>query len=334
MLSGDVNLARLCEVDAIADGVIAGQIGIDEGARQLRALSTPLTRWQRRGMVLGFALSSAAFATLLHGAWADMLTAGLAGLLIGVVVLVTASRRRLATATEAISAVVATSLVVALDAWVWRVNVSLTVLAALIVLVPGMSLTTAVRELSSQHLASGVLRLFGALAGLLKLIFGVVAVLEISAWLGFVESGGHSAVMPAWTEWPALALGSFGFALVFLAARRDWVLVAVAAMLGYLVTRFAGAQFGAGAGVFVGGLVLGAMSNTYARFARRPGALVREPGIILLVPGSVGYRTLSYLAENDIGTGSDTAILLITLLVALVAGLMFGDVLVRPRRSL
>jgi uncharacterized membrane protein YjjB (DUF3815 family) len=61
---------------------------------------------------------------------------------------------------------------------------------------------------------------------------------------------------------------------------------------------------------------------------------VREPGIILLVPGSVGYQTLAYLAQRNVHSGTETAILLVTLLVALVAGLLFGDLLVAPRRSL
>ncbi|HET7556606.1 MAG TPA: threonine/serine exporter family protein, partial [Rhodanobacteraceae bacterium] len=74
--------------------------------------------------------------------------------------------------------------------------------------------------------------------------------------------------------------------------------------------------------------------NLYARAAHRPGALVREPGILLLVPGSVGFRSMSYLFTNEVGMGAQTGILLITLLIALVAGLLFGDLLIAPRRSL
>ena len=87
-------------------------------------------------------------------------------------------------------------------------------------------------------------------------------------------------------------------------------------------------------GVFIGGLVIGAASNVFARVMQRPGALVREPGIILLVPGSVGFRTLSFVFQRDVLLGLDTAVTLVTLLVAIVAGLLFGDLLVPPRRKL
>jgi len=43
---------------------------------------------------------------------------------------------------------------------------------------------------------------------------------------------------------------------------------------------------------------------------------------------------MSFLLERDTSLGMDTGLLLLTLLVSLVAGLMFGDLLVSPRRSL
>ncbi|MDA3912923.1 threonine/serine exporter family protein [Oleiagrimonas sp.] len=331
---GDVNLARLCEVDAVADGVIDGSISIEEGARELRRMSKPLTRMQKLGMVFGFALSVLGFAVLLHASLADALTASVLGAMIGAVVLGASRFPRLALASEAVAAILAATGASLVSAWIVPIRVNLVVLSALIVLVPGMMLTAAVRELSAQHLASGVSRLFGGLASMLKLIFGVMVVFTATKAFGFKLPLPVAPPLPGWVQWPALVLGTFGFALVFLAARRDWLLVALSAMLGYVVAREAGLQFGPGFGVFAGGLVLGALGNLYARFAHRPGAIVREPGIILLVPGSVGYQTLAYLAQRNVHSGTETAILLVTLLIALVAGLLFGDLLVAPRRSL
>ncbi|GAB3031479.1 MULTISPECIES: threonine/serine exporter family protein [Oleiagrimonas] len=334
MPPGDVNLARLCEVDAIADGVTEGRIDLEEGARQLRQMSKPLSRAQKLGMVFGFALSVFGFAVLMRGSWADAVTASVLGGMIGAVMLMAARHPRVALAGEALSALLAALGASLVSAWLVPLRVNVVVLSALIVLVPGMMLTAAVRELSAQHLASGVSRLFGALASMLKLIFGAMVIFAGSAWFGLKLPLPELPPLPAWVQWPALVAGTFGFALVFLASRRDWILVALSAMLGYVVAREAGAQFGPGFGVFMGGLVLGAMGNLYARFAQRPGSLVREPGIILLVPGSVGYQTLAYLAQRNVHSGTETAILLVTLLVALVAGLLFGDLLVAPRRSL
>jgi uncharacterized membrane protein YjjP (DUF1212 family) len=335
MPPGDVNLARLCEVDAVADGVIEGRMGIEDGARELKRMSRPESRMRKQGMVIGFGLAVFGFAVLLRGSWADAVTAAVLGWMIGALVLVASRHPRLALTAEAMSALLAALGASVVSAWVIPLRVNVVVLSALIVLVPGMMLTASVRELSAQHLASGVSRLFGALASMLKLVFGAMLVFAAINWFGLRLPPPVAPPLPAWVQWPALVLGTFGFALVFLAARRDWLLVALAAMFGYIVARVVGAQFGPAFGVFVGGVALGALGNLYARFARRPGALVREPGIILLVPGSVGYQTLTFLlAERNVDGGVHMAIVLVTLLVSLVAGLLFGDLLVTPRRAL
>ena len=65
-----------------------------------------------------------------------------------------------------------------------------------------------------------------------------------------------------------------------------------------------------------------------------PGALVRVPGIILMVPGSVGFRSLFMVFQSDIFSGLSTALSMLVLLVYLVAGLLIGNVLFPPRRTL
>jgi uncharacterized membrane protein YjjB (DUF3815 family) len=87
-------------------------------------------------------------------------------------------------------------------------------------------------------------------------------------------------------------------------------------------------------GVFLAGAVMGALSNLYARKTNRPGAIVREPGIILLVPGSLGFLTVSLIVSHDMFLGINTAVSVLVILVSLVAGLLFGDMIVAPRRAL
>jgi uncharacterized membrane protein YjjB (DUF3815 family) len=129
-------------------------------------------------------------------------------------------------------------------------------------------------------------------------------------------------------------VGGCAFAVLFGSPRRYVPVVVGAVVLGYACSRLGSAYLTPAFGVFLGGVVVGATANVFARVMGRPGALVREPGIILLVPGSVGFRTLSSVFERNVLLGIDTAITLVTLLVAIVAGLLIGDLLVPPRRKL
>jgi uncharacterized membrane protein YjjP (DUF1212 family) len=336
---GDVNLDRLCRADDIADQVIDGKLGLREGFRQLRALDLPDTRREQAKVIASYGLSAASIAALfLHSSWVDVVVAGVIGVLIGWITVLSATRPRLSVASDAISALVATTVAIVVSALVVPLAIKSVVLSSLIVLVPGMSLTTAVREISSQHLVSGMARMGGAMSTLLKLAFGTLAASEVCAALGIEARDFVLPPLPAWTDYPALLVAAVAFAMLFRAARRDWPVVIFAVFAGYLATRWGGEISGklpaAPFGVFVGGLLLSALANLYARFAHRPGAVIREPGILLLVPGSVGFRSVSYLLERSTTLGMDTGLLLVTLLIALVAGLMFGELLVAPRRSL
>ncbi|HUH30250.1 MAG TPA: threonine/serine exporter family protein [Rhodanobacter sp.] len=336
---GDVNLARLCAADAIADRVIDGQLDLREGFHRLRALGVPDTRRAQAGTILSYGLSAASIAALfLHSAWVDLVVAGAIGLIIGWITVLAGSRPRLAVASDLICALVATMVATVVSAFVVPLAIKSVVLASLIILIPGMSLTTAVREISSQHLVSGMARMGGAMSTLLKLTFGTVAAAQLCAAVGIQARDYALPPLPAWTDYPALLVGAVAFAILFRAARRDWLVVMGAVVVGYLATRWGGSVSGAlpaaPFGVFLGALLLGALSNLYARYAHRPGAVIREPGILLLVPGSVGFRSMSFLLERDTPLGMDTALLLLTLLISIVAGLMFGDLLVSARRSL
>lgn len=202
-------------------------------------------------------------------------------------------------------------------------------------MLPGLALTTAVAEVASQQLASGTARFSGALATLLKLTFGAVAGAELAAGLGF-QAPSLPAPAPASGpgSWLALLGASFAFAILFRAARRDVPLVMASAWIGYLAAKVGGAIGGAEFAVFFGGLVVSAAANAYARLAGRPGALVRVPGIILLVPGSVGFRGFALVFEHELLLGIDTMFRMLMVLTTLVAGLLFGNLLVPPRRQL
>ena len=332
---GEVNLKRLCQVDEIADCVIDGRLDLTTGHLRLRQIGElPQSAAARAARVIAYAIASACVAAILLTGWAGVATAGLIGLATGATSVIASKHPNIAAAFEAISALVATLIATLVAVYVVPIPVVSVVVACLNNKLPGMSLTTAVRELSSQHLISGTARLAGGMATVLKLAFGTVAAAQLGALFGWVPPPVPSPKIPEWTEWVAVPIAALSFAVTFRSPLRHVPVVMGAVILGYLCTRVGGAYVAPGFGVFLGGLVLGASSNVFARLLHRPGALIREPGIILLVPGSVAFRSMNFVFERDVMLGLDTGVTVLTLLVALVAGLLFGDLLVPPRRKL
>lgn len=336
---GTIDLRALVQLDRIADDVIAGTRSVDAAWETMRALD----RAPRKGMlpqVIGaFGLASAAVAGLLGTGWLDIVVAGAIGLLIGWLSVLSASRPHLSAANEAVAAIVATTLATAFAHFVAPISLQTVIVAALIVLMPGLTLSTAVTELATQQLVTGTTRFAGALTVLLKLTFGSVAASQVLTAIGWTAKAMPTVALPQLVEVVAAVAAAGSFAILFQAARRDVPIVMGSAILGYVLTRVAGHWLGFADGTFAGGvffasLIMAALSNLYGRAFGRPGALVRLPGIMLLVPGSVGFRALGFVMERDYAVGFDTLVAVLSALLALTAGLLFGALLVPPRRFL
>lgn len=337
---GEIHLGALARLDAIAEHVVNGTTSLEDAWKAMHALDTPATMPQQVVTVAAFGLAAASVAGLLRTGWIDVTVAGAIGLLIGWIALLTQTRPHLGAAFEAVAAIVATTLATTFAHFVAPLSLQTVIVAALIVLMPGLSLTTAVSELASQQLVTGTARFAGAMTVLLKLTFGSVAASQLMQAVGWTPLTGTPESLPRQVEMFATIAAALSFAVLFRAQRRDVLLVMGSAILGYVLTRLGSAWFGsvasgtfAGA-VFFSSLTMAALANAYGRVWNRPSALVRVPGIMLLVPGSVGFRALAFVMEKDYTLGFDTLVAVLSALLALVAGLLFGSLLVPPRRYL
>ena len=332
---GEVDLHRLTETDRIAEQVLDGSLEPIEAKAQMLALDAPATPVMRRAEVVAFGLAAASVAGLLRLPWLDIGVAGATGLLIGLLAQLSETRPRVRLGFEALAGMIAGTIAILVASTIGPLNQNTVIIAALIVLLPGLALTNAVSELTSQQLVSGTARFAGALTTVLKLGVGVLVARYALDLAGLSPVVRAARPQPAWLEWIALATASFAFAVLFRASVRDYLRVIAAAACGYLISRFVGEAAGSPAGVFVAALAMTAIGNAYARWWHRPGAIIRVPGIIMLVPGSTSLRgLLSLMQTQDVGAGQAAMLAVINALAALVAGLLFGNLLLPPRRNL
>ena len=332
---GDNDLSKLCEADRIAEEVMAGRMDLASGHAALLRLDAPPGRGTRAMQVLGFGLAAAGFAGVLHLPWLDIATAGITGLLIGLLQPFTEPRPQLREAADAIAGLIAGTIAVLVATHVGPLNLNTVIIVSLIVLLPGMSLTNAVNELTSQHLVSGSARFAGALTTVMKLAVGTMIALTVAQLLGVEPQVRALRPQPEWLGWAALLVVAYALAVLFRAERRDYPLVMLAVVVAYAVSKFASDAWGMQVGIFLSALAMTAGGNAYARWVKRPGALVRLPGIIVLVPGSASLRgMLDLVQRQDLGVGQAATLGVINILLALVAGLLFGNLLLPTRRNL
>lgn len=331
-----VNLGKLSKVDSVAREVIHGRMTYEEGSDSLDSILTSPDPHGRRIRVLCYIFSSAGFLVLFGGNWGDFLGTIIIGSLIGILSLFQPPQSigLVAQMFEAIIAIVAAFATYIFVKLVPSLNVGPIILASLIIFMPGLFITIAIAEIATQNLTSGTSRLMGGIMILLKLTFGVFIGAKLASYVKLPSIMIEFDTIPDWVTIFTLPITALMATVIFKAEKSDWAWVTLAGVYGYCCSKLATHYFGPEMGILIGGFCVGAMSNIFARLKDRPSSLFQFPGIILLVPGSMGYRSLSFLFERDVVGGLGTAFSMIALATALVVGIFLGNILVKPRRSL
>lgn len=328
-----VNLGKLAQVDMVSRDVISNQISFEEGVARLDQIYDAPDPYGKRIKVGYFLFSVAGFMILFGGTWGDLIASILVGLVMGLIAL-GKPIGLVAQLFEAIVAVVASLAAYLLAKWIPGLNVGVIILSSLITFMPGLYITIAIAEIATQNLVSGTARLVGGIMILLKLTFGVFIGSKLASWFHYPSLEIEFHQIPGWVTFVTLPITALMSTVNFKADRSDWKWVTMAGVFGFSCSKIGTHYLGPELGMFFGGACVGAMSNIFARLQNRPSSIFQFPGIILLVPGSVGYRSLSFLFERNVLGGLDTAFTMITLAMALVVGVFFGNMLIKPRRSL
>jgi uncharacterized membrane protein YjjP (DUF1212 family) len=330
---GAVELGRLAQLDAIGADVAAGRMPPGEGTRALDAVIDAPAPYGALLTTAAFALTSAAAARFFGGGLREIAVAAGIGLATGGIAALTGRLPGLARVFEPLAATVAAFLAVITADLIGPLSAYTATVAGIIVLIPGFPLTVAMIELATRNLVSGTARLAGAVGTFLAVGFGFALGTRLAAaWVGTpVET--EPVALPAWTEIVALAMAPIGFTVLLRASIRDTGWIGVVGGLTFAATRLGSIFLGPELGAFVGAVVLGVASNAYGRALRRLEVVPLVPGMLLVVPGSLGFRSLSSLVGGDTVPGVEAAFRMTLITVSLATGVLFANVLLPARRS-
>lgn len=331
---GEVNLGTLAALEQVSLDVAQGRMSPAEGTAAITRITSAPAPYGPGLTTLGYGVVSGAATQFLGGGGREVAVAAVLGLGVGILALVTRGRPRLGRVFEPVAAVLVSAGALGLAGLAGPLSVLIATLGGLIVLLPGLTLTVAMSELATRNLASGTARISGAFMTFLAIAFGVALGNRIGAAAFGAVPATASPALPDWTAVVAVVAAGLGFVVVLRAQPRDGLWIVAIGALGVIGGRVGAATLGIELGTFAGALAVGLASNAYARLTQRPAAVVSVPGILLLVPGSVGFRGLTSLMERQAVAGIETIFSMVLTAVALVAGLLVAAVVApEPRLS-
>lgn len=324
----DTNLGRYASLYAAQRAIEVERLSPAEAWQRIVSLESATNIYSHVIQVFAYGVAAACFGLLVGGSVTVIATAGIIGLMTGALVIGLSLRNYPAHLINIIAAFVACIAASLVQTRFPNGSVELSSLAALIMLVPGLQLTISINELATQNLASGSARFAGAMMSMLTLVFGVFmghslihSLMSIPA-----STAAHPPTMLV-SMASILPLG-LSLAVLFQARYRDIAWVLTSAFLGYGSLRLAGLWLQPFAAVWAAGLVAGVSSHLISRWRHIPAAVVLIPGLILLVPGSLGFFGLSaILMKDDLPGGLRIVSTMMLTAVSIVAGLLTTDVI-------
>ena len=306
-LSATPRLDQIAAVHRLAEQAELGTLPPREGVARLEEIRAMDSRFGPLAGVLGYATLTVGIALILHPALRDVAAAAVLGTVVGVLRLLARGRRSL----EVLMPFLAAFAVAALAALAVKYEVTdpglRAMIAALVVFIPGVALTTAFLELTEGQMISGSSRLVWAATQLGLIAFGIVAGVSAAGVPAERAFSSSDALLGGWAPW----LGVLVFALGVTVAHStppgalvSLLVVLYAAWTGQVVGN---ALLGAYASGFVGAVVMTLVAYQLARLqSTMPVYAMFLPGFWLLVPGSLGLIGLTtFLAFPDTATGTD-----------------------------
>jgi uncharacterized membrane protein YjjP (DUF1212 family) len=351
-----VDLARLVRVDEIFNDVVDRKITIEEARARIRDCIRQAPEWSRTMVWAATVVVSGASAVFFQGGPLDVLVAAIVGGVIAGARMALASTTKKERSDASVAAITSRrnarrllsdffgGLFTASCAWlalrVWpQARPEVIVPAGAISLFPGMTFTTGVAEVAQKNVVSGSARLVESGVTLLLILFGVALVvglegvtgISLPEWIGVSSPVG----LPLPYHAVALVAASLGFGALFQVPRRWLWATLTSSATGWIVATVAVRYRLPGhVAAFCAALAVCVLANGLARATQRPAQLFQLPGMMLLVPGSFGFLSLSEFLENDTTHGLQRGFAMALVGAALVIGVLVANVVVPSRKLL
>ena len=322
-----VDLDAIARLDGLVQDALGGRLAVDEALASLREIqSKPLRRpWPM--LLAAYALAGVALTPVLGGGWREAAAAALVGLVVGAIAFSTERTARAEPIIAPIAAVAASFCASLLVQFGFEASPDVVTLAALVTLLPGMTLTVGMQELSTHHLQSGVANAASALVQLLGLAFGVAVGGSIATnWFGHANA---AAPIPASVgiQLAGAILAALAFTVTLRARTRDAMVMIAASCLAVAANEVGAHVFGNEAAAFVAAVVVGVTGGLVGALLRRSALVFVVPGVLMLVPGSAGFSSVLQLLTDQTVSGITAGFDTFVTAMSIAYGLMVATVL-------
>ena len=324
---GRVNLRKIALLNVIYDELRAEKIDYRHAAILVGNIDERWPGINPGWEIPALGLIAIGVGILLGANLREIVVAACIGVFSGVIAIAATRNVVVARLYEVIAAFGGTLIVAAFTHFVGPINIYVSIVAGVVVLLPGYSLTLALHELANGDLVAGMARLGKVLSVLLALGCG--------AFLGFAVIGPellrtgdthtHAVASRYWIL-AAICMAT-GLSVELDARLRDFVWVFASSFVALLTSHLLASTAVHQVAAFGAAFICGIVANLGARYLRIPQPVMLVPALLVLVPGSLSYESVLFAFQQNISTSLTFASNAAFAAVELVAGLLLSQLL-------
>lgn len=325
----ELNLEKIDRIELIIQKVISKEINPQEGLEKLNEIKSSKNRYAAFTTVVFMGISTAAAACVFGGELPAIFSAFVIGLGIGSLGLLLRFVPQLDKIYALLAAIWAVLVSGLFNSYFKDFQLDIATICGLILLIPGFTFTVSITEMVNNHLIAGLSRFTTAFITFVMLAIGI-GIGESFIYKLDLNKGIHVwNTLPFWKEWIALIFVPLGFVVLFKAKPKDFWWILIGCWISYFSFKIGNKFTSNTTAVFLASLLLGIGSNLFSLKTKRNPSVMLVPGMILLVPGSLGFLSISKLVESDVVGGIQIALNMLTTSMALVLGIIFSNVLMK-----
>lgn len=197
-------------------------------------------------------------------------------------------------------------------------------LGGVVMLVPGLQLTTAISELAEQNLVSGTAKFMQASMSLLALGLAYLLFQQLAFSLEL-----RNALLPVaaarpstWISGPSILASVFCFSVILKVPPKAVAWATLTGGAGWMALQGISATRAEAAGPFLASVIVGVLSLTFGRMFRQPSQVYSVPGIVAMLPGMLALTSFRYFATGDQNSGIAFSFKVAITAASIVFGLM------------
>lgn len=202
-------------------------------------------------------------------------------------------------------------------------NVDYVMIGCIMILIPGIMLSIAFKDLFTGDLLSGVLRMISSVITALMIALG------FSVSLNIIDTQFYSSANPIWIQIISCCIGTLAFSLVYNNNYKHLPAILLAATLGVVIYLLMDkyVTHNEFLKAIAGSSFVSLCAIIYSRLLKAPSTCFLIPSLIPLAPGCFLYKTMYYLTNGNYTLMKDNLINTIYVAVGIGLGIIIIVVL-------